>query len=835
MQDFEKLGVFYLGRQYDLDAQKPSDDLLLYDAKDLTTHAVCVGMTGSGKTGLCLALLEEAAIDGIPAIAIDPKGDLANLLLTFPELRGEDFRPWVDAGEASRRGVSVEQLADETAKQWRDGLAEWGEDGARIARFRDAVDVAVYTPGSNAGLPLSVLRSLSAGSTPGQDPEALRERISGAVSGLLGLLGVDADPLQSREHILLSNILDTEWRAGRDVEPASLIRAIQTPPFDKVGFVDLESFFPAKERFALAMRLNNLLASPAFSSWMQGEPLDIARMLNTPQGKPRLSIISIAHLSDAERMFFVTLLLNEMVAWMRRQSGTSSLRALLYMDEVFGYFPPTANPPSKTPMLTLLKQARAFGLGVVLATQNPVDLDYKGLSNAGTWLIGRLQTERDKARVLEGLEGASAAAGSAFDRGQMDTVISGLGKRVFLMNNVHENAPVVFQTRWTLSYLRGPIGLEQVRQLMSARKSAAAAKTPDGSPATATSSAAAGTGSSAATPTTTATATQTTTSSAADAGPRPVLPPGVTERFLACRAAPDAGRRLVYRPALYASSRVHFVQAKLSLDYWEEVHRYVLVNDDGAVPGDVWDRPDVPAGIAGELATEAEQGGQYAKLPAELTRPQQYTRLATALKDHLYRQRKLPLWQCATLKQVSAAGESEGDFRVRLSLLIREERDRQIEKLRSKYGTKFATLEDRLNRAEAKVAREQAQSSQQTLQTAVSIGTSLLRGLFGRKIISGANIGRAGTSARAAGRAVQQRGDVAQAEQAVVELRQQRADLDDEMEAEIARIRNETSAEAIPLDEVPVQPRKADIAVSEVVLAWTPWSVGADGDCQPAY
>ncbi|MCA9086899.1 MAG: ATP-binding protein, partial [Planctomycetaceae bacterium] len=209
------------------------------------------------------------------------------------------------------------------------------------------------------------------------------------------------------------------------------------PPFDRIGVIGLENFYPQADRFQLAMLLNNLLASPGFSSWMEGESLDIQKMLYSPDGKPRFTILSIAHLSEAERMFFVTIFLNEVVSWMRAQSGTSSLRAILYMDEVFGYFPPTANPPSKTPMLTLLKQARAFGLGVVLATQNPVDLDYKGLSNAGTWFIGRLQTERDKARVLDGLEGASAAAGHAFDRRQMEVILSGLGSRVFLLNNVH--------------------------------------------------------------------------------------------------------------------------------------------------------------------------------------------------------------------------------------------------------------------------------------------------------------------------------------------------------------------------------------------------------------
>src|SRR4026209_2375126 len=448
---FAKLGVFYLGKS------KANDDLLLYDSKDLVTHAVCVGMTGSGKTGLCINLLEEAAIDGIPAIIIDPKGDLCNLLLTFPNLAPEDFAPWVE------EGVDAAQQA----QLWKDGLAKWGEDGERIKRLKDAADFRIYTPGSNAGLPVSILKSFVAPpETIRQDNEALAERINTTVTSLLALIGIDADPVRSREHILLSNILNREWSAGRDLDIAGLIQKVQTPPITKVGVMELDSYFPAEDRFELAMSLNHLLASPSFASWMEGEALDIPKFLHTESGKPRLSIFSIAHLSDAERMFFVSLLLNQVLGWMRTQSGTSSLRAVLYMDEIFGYFPPVSNPPSKLPLLTLLKQGRAFGLGVVLATQNPVDLDYKGLSNIGTWFLGRLQTERDKARMLDGLEGA--AAGS-FDRAAVDRILSALQKRVFLLHNVHDDHLVTFQTRWTLSYLRGPLSREQIRTLMAGR------------------------------------------------------------------------------------------------------------------------------------------------------------------------------------------------------------------------------------------------------------------------------------------------------------------------------------------------------------------------------
>ncbi len=428
-------------------------------------------MTGSGKTGLCISLLEEAAIDRVPAIIIDPKGDIANLLLQFPDLAPSDFAPWVNADDARRKGMEPAAFAAAQADAWRKGLAEWGMGPERIRALRDSADFAIYTPGSEAGIPVSILRSFAA-PPAGQldDAEALRERIGGTVGALLGLMGIEADPVRSREHILLATILEHHWRRGEDLDLGKLILAIQEPPVRTLGVFDVDTFYPQKERFALAMALNNLVASPAFAAWTTGQPLDIAGFLATGSGKPRHSIFSIAHLSDAERMFFVTMLLEQVIAWMRSQPGTTSLRAILYMDEIFGFFPPVANPPSKTPMLTLLKQARAFGLGVVLTTQNPVDLDYKGLTNTGTWFIGRLQTERDKMRVLEGLEGAATQAGASLDRGALDKLISSLGNRVFLLHNVHEEAPVVFQTRWAMAYLRGPLTKVQIKSLMDGRR-----------------------------------------------------------------------------------------------------------------------------------------------------------------------------------------------------------------------------------------------------------------------------------------------------------------------------------------------------------------------------
>jgi len=598
--DFEKLGVFYLGRPYDWQQKKPQDGLVLYDSKDLVTHAVCVGMTGSGKTGLCLALIEEAALDGIPAILIDPKGDLADLLLTFPALRPEDFRPWVNEDDARRKNLSVDDYARQQAELWQKGLASWGEDGARIQRLRDAADFAIYTPGSSAGIPLSILKSFA--EPPAairEDEELLRERIGTTATSLLGLLGIDADPIKSREHILIATILDTAWRQGQALDLAGLIQQIQTPPVKRVGVLDLEAFFPSKDRFALAMSLNNLLAAPGFGAWMEGEPLEIDHLLHTAEGKPRVAIISIAHLTDAERMFFVSLLLNQVVGWMRAQSGTTSLRALLYMDEIFGFFPPVANPPSKTPLLTLLKQARAFGVGVVLATQNPVDLDYKGLSNTGTWFIGRLQTERDKARVLDGLEGAAGSAGQGFDRAGLERILSGLSARIFLLNNVHEDHPVVFESRWAMSYLRGPLTRAQIKSLMDPRREAAAA-----APAKTTAKA---TGDSAAAPASARPvrpAAPAATAAAPAPAPRPLLPPDIPQHFVPARGGAVKGSVLLYRPMLFGSAQVRVSDTASKIDVGRDVS--VLTPITGEAVPVAWEQATAVGFTSSDLAPAPE-------------------------------------------------------------------------------------------------------------------------------------------------------------------------------------------------------------------------------------
>ncbi|ADB18841.1 conserved hypothetical protein [Pirellula staleyi DSM 6068] len=813
MQDYERLGVFYLGREYDLAAAAPKEQLLLYDTKDLTTHAVCVGMTGSGKTGLCLSLLEEAAIDGIPALIIDPKGDLGNLLLTFPNLEPSDFQPWIEPAEATRAGCTVEEYAAKTAAKYREGLAAWGQDPSRIERFKKSADVAIYTPGSSSGLPLAVLRSFACpGAATLENSESLRDTITAAVSGLLGLLGIEADPLQSREHILLSNILDRSWCEGKDVAVADLVRLIQSPPIERVGVIDLESFYAAKDRFALAMRLNNLLASPGFSTWMEGQPLDIQQLLYTPEGRPRLAIISIAHLSDSERMFFVTLLLNATLGWMRSQAGTSSLRAILYMDEVFGYFPPTANPPSKLPMLTLLKQARAFGLGVVLATQNPVDLDYKGLANCGTWFLGRLQTERDKMRVLDGLEGASTAAGQTFNRSEMEAILSGLGNRVFLLNNVHDDAPVVFQTRWALSYLRGPLTRQQISGLMQSRKESLPAATVRSAAAVVANSAAAATSS---------------------AQTRPVLPPDVKEQFVPARKSLPADSKLVYQPALLASGTVHFVQNTLGISHSEKVLLLAAATEGAA--SDVWSGSSNVSESGIEFEASPDASAAFGALPGEFSRAKKYTELTTAAKDFLYRSRRLSIWKCAAIKLSSSVGETEAEFRLKIGQQLREARDLAIAKLHTKYAPKLASAQEAIRKAEQKVAKEKAQANEQMMSSVVSIGTSILGAMFGRKLASSTNLGRASTGMKSISRAARERQDISQAEDSVEACVEKLKTLETEFQDETKKLQDQFQADAVNLEQVEIAPKKADCDIDSVILVWLPTAQTSTGVITPLY
>jgi len=800
MMDYEKLGAFYLGKRVDEETQELSDDVVLYDSKDLTTHAVIIGMTGSGKTGLGIGMLEEAAMDNIPVIAIDPKGDLGNLLLTFPNLESSDFRPWINSRAASDKGQTEDEFAAGQAALWKKGLAEWGQDGERIARMRNNVELAIYTPGSTAGLPISVLASFAA---PPQalidDADLYGDRVSATATSVLSLLKINADPVSSREHILVSRLLDHAWQEGRDLGIAELIAAIQNPPLKKVGVMTVDSFYPAKERFALAMKLNNLLAAPGFEAWTNGEPLKAGRLLYTESGKPRISVMSIAHLDDSERMFFVSMLLNELIAWMRAQQGTSSLRAILYMDEIFGFMPPVENPPSKKLLLTLLKQARAYGLGLALATQNPVDLDYRGLSNTGTWMIGRLQTERDKARVMEGLEGASQHGG--FDKQKMEQTLAGLGKRRFLLHNVHEEEAVVFNTRWAMSYLAGPLTRDQIKRLAAPSKSKL--KVDD-------------------------TVAESKTPEVAKEVGIPTLPPSVRQFFVA-----GSGEKIVYYPRLLAMTDVAFTNARYHVDEQRE-KAYGVEFDDGPVPVD-WDNAEVMALSNADLDSDPDPKATFTDSPSCVHVPKNFVAWEKGIKRWIRQNESITLFRSKKYRLMSEAAESEGEFRSRLQHFANEKRDEAVAKLRKRYAAKVSTLQNRLLRAEQAIDREKQQSTTQNMNTAISFGTAILGALLGRKKISSTTAGKMGTAMRRAGNAKKQAGDVARARQTADKVRADMAALNEQLSTEVTSLAAGFNAQDEALTEIPVRPKSTDIHVPVIALTWMPYREESDGKLVAAW
>lgn len=820
MDSFEKLGVFYLGRLYDLSQRKSEDVPLLFDSKDLVTHALVIGMTGSGKTGLCFDMIEEAAIDGIPSILIDPKGDLANLLLTFPDLRPEDFAPWINEDDARKLGLSAAEYAAQQATLWRHGLAKWGQDGERIRRLREAAEFAVYTPGSTAGLPVSILRSFAA---PGQaildDPELLTERVESTVASLLGLIDIAADPVKSRETILLSTLLRHAWAQGRSLDLAGLIHEVQQPSVTRAGVLDMDSFYPPNERFELAMQLNNLLASPRFAAWMTGEPLDIGRLLHTAEGKPRVSIFSIAHLGDAERMFFVTLILNEMLGWMRAQTGANSLRALLYMDEIFGYFPPVANPPSKLPLLTLLKQARAYGVGVALATQNPVDLDYRGLANIGAWFIGRLQTERDKARVLDGLEGAAAGRGTRFDRRAMEEILAGLSSRVFLLHSVHEDAFEIFESRWAMSYLRGPLSRQQIKGLMDERRVGADAAEMSAAPEAGALGAA-----------TIQASHESQASQTSHA--RPSLPPQVPQYFVPARGSGGTKGALVYQPRLLGAARVRFASAKHKVDVTQDLVAATEIVE-SAVPVD-WTAAEELSIAVQDLETTPLEGTFGAFVPAA-GQVKNYAKWGRDFAAWIYGNRKLILFMSPELGLVSRADEDERDFKVRLQEAAREQRDASVEKLRRTYAPKVAVLRDRLRTAQAAQQREAEQAKRAKLDTVISFGSTLLGAFFGRKALSAGTLGKAATTMRGVTRSMDQASDVGRAADTVEAVQAKINDLDAQFRAESDGLAKSFESRAAQFETIELTPTKSNIQLQLAALVWFPYLQDAGGQLSPAF
>ena len=789
MQNFEKLGAFYLGKRVADATGDVLDELVLYDSKDLTTHAAIIGMTGSGKTGLGIGMIEEAALDRIPVIAIDPKGDLGNLLLTFPQFKGKDFEPWVDPRTAANKGQTVEEFAAGQAVLWKKGLANSGQTPARVRELKANCEFTIYTPGSSAGAPLAILGEFPAPPAEVQaDPDIYNDIVDGTATGLLSLLGIDADPVSSREHILIANVLRGCWKNAQSLDLAGLIGAVQNPPFKTVGVIDVDTFFPPKKRFELAMQINNLLAAPGFAAWMEGDRLDIGELLYTETGKPRVSILSIAHLDDRERMFFVTMLLNAMLAWMRRQTGSPALRAMLYIDEIFGYMPPVENPPSKKPLLTLLKQARAFGLGLVLSTQNPVDLDYKGMSNMGSWFIGRLQTERDKERVLDGLR--SAGGGGAPGTGSLSETLSSLGKRCFLLHNVHETAPVIFSTRWVMSYLAGPLTRAQIALLSAARPRAAEKAKPKQATVPAETLAA------------------------------PVLEPGIPQRWFGAERMPRQGEQLVYMPELLAEVEVTYTSARFRIDTRADFSLCVEVDEADRQP--IWEDGEESPADALQVFDESAAGAQYAECPTSLLRAANYTVWEKKLRTWVRTDRPLRLLKSKAMKAVSQPGETERDFRIRLQQLGSEQRDINVGKLRQTYERKVARLEDRLMAAEQAHDREAEQASGSKVDTALSVGTAILGALLGRKRVSATSVGRAGTAARRASNMRKQMGDVKRAQEKIAKIEQDIEELKERFDSDVDAMDDVYNAQTEKLEEVLVRARSSNIQISWLGLAWRP-------------
>jgi hypothetical protein len=833
-------GLLYLGNKYDLKKGEVTDDPVFYKARHLTTHGVILGMTGSGKTGLGIVLLEEILLQGLPVLILDPKGDIANLLLTFPELRPEDFQPWVDVEGARRKGLSVEEYAAKEAAKWQQGLAESGITGERIAQLRQAAQFTIFTPGSGAGQQVNVLHFFDVPEV-GWDvhEETLRERIGGIVSALLGLVGIDADPLQSPEHILLARIIEHAWRAGDQVDLPKLIRLLQKPPFNQVGVFELETFFPEKDRFALARTLNNLIAAPGFEEWQEGMPLDVGTLLYAdaagtqfPQ-RPRASIFYLAHLDDAQRLFFITLFLEAVRDWVRVQSGSTDLRALLYFDEVFGYFPPyPKNPPTKTPLMALIKQGRAAGLGVVLATQNPGDLDYKGLTNAGTWAIGSLRAERDKERVLEGLEGAVTEAGSAVDRRTLDDALGALKPRVFLIHDIHEGAPIFFHTRWTMSYLAGPLTRKQVRDLVGL----AAGPSPAGTEAAADAAAPRA-----------AAVISVAEERPPEAVPEglsatpPTLPPDVPQVFLpptitfewALRAYEEQtkqsvltrDRDLVYAPRLLALGAVRLVDRKRGVDHQESVARLIPISGSGM--GVDWEEGQAAVG-RDELLSKPMGEGLYESVPGELARSRDLSALSKDFADYLYYNTSATILYNPALDLYGQVGETNRDFRVRCGEEAQKQSDAEIKKARAVVDKKASTLQGQIRREQRELKMDEADLAARKRDEVLGIGESAFNLLAGRR--SSSTLSKASRKRRMTQQA---KADVEESLDAIEDLEQQLQALEADWADQAAETKDAWADKLEQVEEFEVKPRRTDVAVGFCGLAWMPiWRVTLEDGSQ---
>ncbi|RPI84062.1 MAG: ATP-binding protein [Chloroflexi bacterium] len=816
---------FYLGKIFDLSSRSVTEQILLYEPDDLTTHAVVVGMTGSGKTGLCIDLMEEAALNRLPALMIDPKGDITNALLHFPDLAPADFQPWVNPDEARREGKTIQQAAADTAEMWKKGLSDWGIGSDRIRELKNSVTFNIYTPGSDAGVPVSILASLKVPPIPWENNrELLREKISGTVTALLGLVGIqNIDPVRSREHILLANIFENAWSKGKDLDLGELILQTQKPPFPKLGIFDVNTFFPEKERFDLAMLLNNILAAPAFQTWIEGQPLDVQSLLYDEQGKPRHSIFYVAHLSDVERMFFITLLFSAVETWMRTQPGTGTLRSLLYFDEIFGYLPPLGNPPSKQPMLRMLKQARAFGVGLVLATQNPVDVDYKALSNAGSWFIGKLQTEQDKQRLLDGLQGA---ASGALDRAEYDRMLSNLGKRVFLLHNVHAKGPVLFQTRFAMNYLAGPLTRTQIPELL---KLASTGPEFESTPAAGTQVGAA--------PIMQVNNVREEKPEEVGSATRPSLPSGIDEFFLPnnltfTQAFKAAGRSmpgeafsqgLLYRPSLLGQLSVRFLNRKYNLD--SELMQTVLAPGSELRGLVRWENFQEEPVDSRSLDSEPDPRARFVPIEEPLADLKEMASLQKDLVDWAFRNVKATVRVNENLKLYTGPDVSAAEFRSMCAEAARKLRQEDLDKVESAFDKKLKALTDKLDREERELDEDETELSQRKMEEMGTHAENIF-GLFGgrkssRRISSSLSKRRMTAQAKA---------DVDESKDVIKDLKAQIQALETEKAQALEEAANQWGEAANQVEEISVPALKKDVLVELFGVGWFPYHIVKVGE-----
>ncbi|MCG3704931.1 DUF87 domain-containing protein [Aliarcobacter butzleri] len=779
--DYEKLKLFYIGKEKIDDNFVP----LVYKNKDLLTHAAIIGMTGSGKTGLGISLLEEAAIDNIPSIIIDPKGDMTNLLLTFPSLQGSDFEPWIEEQDASNNGLSVKEFAQNTANLWKNGLERDFQNASRIEKLKNCADFTIYTPGSDAGVQISILSSFKAPNKEViEDNDLLVSLVNSTVSSILSLIEEKSDTT-SKESILISSIFMNYFKENKDLTLEELITLIVTPPFSKIGVFDLETFFAQSERLKLALKLNNIIANPSFKTWIEGETLDISNLLYDETGKAKVSIFSIAHLNDSQRMFFVTLLLNQMIAWMRRQEGTTSLKALLYMDEIFGYFPPNSNPPSKQPMLTLLKQARSFGIGIILSTQNPVDIDYKGLANIGTWFIGRLQTKQDKEKVIDGL---SSANEGNLNKDEIMNLISNLEKRNFILKNINGDGIKIFETRWALSYLKGPISKDGIKKLMSEKKKQNI-------------------------PTQKVENENQTTQINIEKGiPKPIITSNLTEKYLYS----SQNSAYYLQPYLICSCDVHYIDAPKNIDFEEKIS-YKIYLDENMKNINFEEKEE----LGNNSFEEKEKPNSfYYELPSFIQKEKDLKVIEKDFMDYIYRNSKLILYKNEFLKITSKQTESLNDFKIRLQDRLNEKIDLEVEKLKIKFVKENDSIETKLSKLYEKLQKEEIQATSTTTDTIISIGTSLLGAFFGNSVINKTNIGKVATSAKGASKILKERNDVKQVENEILELQQQKEALKTLLENEIEKINLANQSSNFPIEEIFIKPKRSDIYNTKLALLW---------------